>query len=352
MADLMEVTTTTGTGSKGEDWRDEDLAFWEVALLGFILAVSVVSNGLVLFAIYLRRYRGRRHRLTRMHFFVMHLSIADLTTGLLNVLPQLAWDITYRFKGGDVLCKMVKFGQPLGSYLSSYILIATAVDRYHAICFPLSYCRTTSRRSRVMVYSAWVLALILCVPQVFIFSLRIVSAGVWDCWATFTGHGQKIYVTWYSLTVFLVPFSVLSFTYTRICCSIWRNRDVLVLGNLEKQQQQALSNQARNQHALISKAKMSTVKQTLAVVILYAASSLPFIGCQLWATWVPGAAESPFYTGPAFTILSLLSSLTSCVNPWIYLVFSRELRVSLIKFLHHLVKRNRSSSSGKYTKIC
>lgn len=63
-------------------------------------------------------------------------------------------------------------------------------------------------------------------------------------------------------------------------------------GTLEGQQRRL--NQG---DTLISKAKISTVKQTLAVVILYAVSSLPFIGCELWAVWVPGAAASPFYTG-------------------------------------------------------
>lgn len=85
------------TTSPTDDWRDENLAVWEISILAVILAVTVMGNALVLFAIYLRRCRGRRQRLTRMHFFVMHLSIADLITGLLNVLPQLVWDITFRW---------------------------------------------------------------------------------------------------------------------------------------------------------------------------------------------------------------------------------------------------------------
>lgn len=65
-----------------------------------------------------------------------------------------------------MLCKLIKFGQPFGLYLSSYILTVTAIDRYYAICHPFSYCGITSRRSKMMVYSAWVLAAVLCVPQV------------------------------------------------------------------------------------------------------------------------------------------------------------------------------------------
>ncbi|XP_014226557.1 oxytocin receptor-like [Trichogramma pretiosum] len=325
-----------------EDERDNDLVKVELLVLSLIFLVTLMGNSLVLFAIYLRRCRGRRQRLTRMHFFVMHLSIADLITGLLNVLPQLAWDITFRFHGGEILCKLVKFGQPLGSYLSSYVLMATAADRYHAICYPLSYCRTTSRRSRITVYTAWILSLLLCLPQIFIFSIQEIAPGIWDCWATFDlPYAKKAYVTWFSIMIFLLPFSVLTFTYVEICLSIWHNREVAML-----ESQQALQPQirARNQGSLISKAKINTIKQTLAVVILYAASSMPFIGGQLWSAWDPYAAESAFFKGPTFTILSLLSSLTSCVNPWIYLTFSYELRIVLMKFLRSLVKRDRASN--------
>ena len=33
--------------------------------------------------------------------FIMHLSIADLLVAFFNVLPQMAWDITYRFQGTE-----------------------------------------------------------------------------------------------------------------------------------------------------------------------------------------------------------------------------------------------------------
>jgi len=77
------------------DSRDEYLAKWEIAVLTSIFLVTVIGNALVLFALYVRR-RYQRRKFTRMYLFILHLSIADLLTGLLNVLPQLAWDITFR----------------------------------------------------------------------------------------------------------------------------------------------------------------------------------------------------------------------------------------------------------------
>ncbi|KAG7202750.1 hypothetical protein KM043_009921 [Ampulex compressa] len=313
------------------DARDEYLARWEIGLLTSILFVTLVGNSLVLFGLYVRRKYSRR-KLTRMYFFVMHLSIADLLTGLLNVLPQLAWDITFRFQGGMLLCKVVKFLQPLGPYLSSYVLTATAIDRYHAICHPLSYCRTTSKRSKVMVCISWVLAVVLCIPQLFIFSYQEVRPGVWDCWATFDlPYGQRAYVTCYSVTIFLLPFVVLVYTYTGICIGIWRSNKVSDAVDVKKGSK-GVNFLQRSQSPFISKAMIKTVKQTIAVISLYVITSLPFIACELWATWDPQAASSPFLSSATFTILDLLNSLTSSVNPWIYLSFNYELRYALMKY--------------------
>lgn len=92
---MNEKENSSFIDNSQKDGRDEYLAKWEIALLTTILFVTVFGNSLVLFSIYLRRYRARK-KLSRMYFFIMNLSIADLLTGLLNVLPQLAWDITYR----------------------------------------------------------------------------------------------------------------------------------------------------------------------------------------------------------------------------------------------------------------
>ncbi|XP_072755270.1 vasopressin V1a receptor-like [Anoplolepis gracilipes] len=310
-----------------DDTRDEYLAKWEIAVLTNIFLVTLIGNALILFALYARK-RYQRRKFTRMYFFILHLSIADLLTGLLDVLPQLAWDITFRFQGGAVLCKLIKFGQPFGLYLSSYVLTVTAIDRYYAICHPFSYCSITSRRSKMMIYGAWTFAAILCVPQVFIFSYEEISPGIWECWATFyLKYGERAYVTWYSIVQFLLPFIVLVYTYTKICIAIWMSSKMSGVVDLKKNNKANFSQQ--NRDPFISKALLNTVKQTIIVITLYIATSTPFIGCVLWATWDPKAYTSPFFTGAAFTILSLLNSLTSCINPWIYFVFNKDLRAAL-----------------------
>lgn len=76
--------------------RDENLARVEVATLAIIFVVTVIGNTTVLLALWTRRKYAGRKKLSRMYFFILHLSIADLITAFLSVLPQLGWDVTYR----------------------------------------------------------------------------------------------------------------------------------------------------------------------------------------------------------------------------------------------------------------
>lgn len=76
--------------------RDEKLAAFEIGTLSVIFILAVFSNLFMLIAI----WRQRRNRpISRMYFFMMHLSFADLLVAIFNILPQLAWEITYRFQG-------------------------------------------------------------------------------------------------------------------------------------------------------------------------------------------------------------------------------------------------------------
>lgn len=155
-----------------------------------------------------------------MYFFLAHLSIADLVTGFFNVLPQLGWEIASRFYGGNVLCKMIKFLQILGPYLSSYVLVMTSIDRYQAICHPLSNSLAHTRRSRWMVAVAWIMSLLFCTPQTFIFSYQKISptSDDYECWATFPVSLSHIITS--VLNIFINKRKNWTFTHKYSTCEI------------------------------------------------------------------------------------------------------------------------------------
>lgn len=217
MADLL-FNDTNLTVEINSSTRDEKLASIEIGTLSVILVLAVTSNLAMLIVI----WRQRRNRpLSRMYFFMMHLSLADLLVAIFNILPQLAWDITYRFKGGDILCRFVKYTQVMTLYLSTYILMFMAIDRYRAVC-----CRNLHWNSlkvaKCFVAASWVMSILLSIPQAVIFHEQKIGDDVTDCWVQFVEPwGAKAYVTWFVVSIFGAPLLVIGVCYGVICRQIW-----------------------------------------------------------------------------------------------------------------------------------
>ncbi|XP_062056050.1 oxytocin receptor [Lepus europaeus] len=333
---------TTDNGTVGPPQRNEALARVEVAVLCLILFLALSGNACVLLAL-----RTTRHKHSRLFFFMKHLSIADLVVAVFQVLPQLLWDITFRFYGPDLLCRLVKYLQVVGMFASTYMLLLMSLDRCLAICRPL---RTLRRRTdRLAVLATWLGCLVASAPQVHIFSLREVAEGVFDCWAVFIQPwGPKAYVTWITLAVYIVPVIVLATCYGLISFQIWQNLRLKTLaaaaaaagpegvaaaaaaGGAERAALARVSSVK-----LISKAKIRTVKMTFIIVLAFIVCWTPFFFVQMWSVWDADAPKE----ASAFIIAMLLASLNSCCNPWIYLLFTGHL-------FHELVQRFLCCSSG------
>ncbi|XP_064597927.1 cephalotocin receptor 2-like [Liolophura sinensis] len=324
--------------------RDEELAKIEIAVLAIILVLAIFGNTCVLLAL-----SRKRTNVSRMHIFIMHLSIADLLVAIFNVLPQMLNDITFRFQGNDSLCRFVKYMQVVVIYLSTYVLVMTAVDRYRAICFPLSNHSWTARRVHLMVVGAYFIAFTLSTPQLFLFHYGRTVTGEMDCLANFDPFWLvNVYVTWFTAAVYIVPLLILTFAYGSICYTVW----------LRSRQQKSASHPAKVIHEVqykstastlnsaaeisnrvhrkdvhprshscrgFSRAKIKTIKLTFVVILAYVICWSPFFISQLWWLYDESVAEKQYAV-----IMMLLASLNSCCNPWIYLAFSGNLLYHII----------------------
>ncbi|KAM6924544.1 LOW QUALITY PROTEIN: vasopressin V2 receptor [Xenentodon cancila] len=215
--------------------RDQGLARAEIAVLGVVLAVTTLGNSFVLWVL----LRRRKHN-APMHLFMVNLCVADLVVALFQVLPQLIWDITERFQGPDFLCRAIKYLQIVGMFASSYMIVAMTVDRHHAICCPLQAYRVGAMSHwNTPVVVAWGLALVLSIPQVFIFSRSEVAPGEFECWGHFAEPwGLKAYVTWMTVAVFLLPALIITICQIRIFREIHNNiylkSERMVMAELKK----------------------------------------------------------------------------------------------------------------------
>ncbi|XP_036057743.1 vasopressin V1b receptor [Onychomys torridus] len=317
--------------------RDEELAKVEIGILATVLVLATGGNLAVLLTL---GFQGRKR--SRMHLFVLHLALTDLGVALFQVLPQLLWDITYRFQGSDTLCRAVKYLQVLSMFASTYMLLAMTLDRYLAVCHPLRSLRQPSQSTYPLIAAPWLLAAILSLPQIFIFSLRevIQGSGVLDCWADFYfSWGPRAYITWTTMAIFVFPVAVLTACYSLICCEIYKNLKVKTqAGREEKSGWRTWDKSSSSVPAdaprglpsrvssisTISRAKIRTVKMTFVIVLAYIACWAPFFSVQMWSVWDENAPNEDS-TNVAFTISMLLGNLSSCCNPWIYMAFHSHL---------------------------
>ncbi|XP_071112233.1 cephalotocin receptor 2-like [Haliotis cracherodii] len=353
---------STNVTSNASQHINQSLAQAEVTVQAVILALAVFGNTCVLIAL------ARRRKInSRMHMFIMHLSIADLLVAFFNILPQLIWDVAQKFQGGDVLCRFVKFMQVFVMYLSTYVLVMTAIDRYRAICHPLSNHNWTTKTVNLMIAGAYCIAGVFSIPQALLFKYqeRVVGTGEYDCWVHWDPPWiLQLYITSFTFLVYVIPFLILVFAYGSICYTIWSKyrvtREPLVKREVTNgavgHVMYTLSNQSpgrtfgiRNagmhprSHSSrgFSRAKLKTVKLTFVVILAYLVCWSPFFISQLW--WLYD--ESAPMSNNSIVIMLLLASLNSCCNPWIYLAFSG----NLIKYLSPCYKSSCMSDQRNQT---
>ncbi|XP_072529053.1 arginine vasopressin receptor 1Ab [Salminus brasiliensis] len=345
VAELEAASATNGSGDPFG--RNEEVAKLEIGVLSATFLVAVAGNACVLLAVRRANKKG-----SRVHLFIKHLSLADLVVAFFQVLPQLCWEVTFRFHGPDFLCRVVKHAQVLGMFASAYMLVMMTVDRYLAVCHPLETLRRRpARRARATIAATWLCSVVLSAPQYFIFSLSEVrpGSGVYDCWGHFIEPwGVRAYVTWIAAGIFLVPVLALALCYGLICRTIWRN----VRGKMRRgegggaaAEAGALAGRARvSGVSTISRAKLRTVKMTFVIVLAYVVCWAPFFVVQMWSVW---DEEFSWHDSEntAVTLSALLASLNSCCNPWIYMLFSGHLLHDFLRCLP-CWRADRSGSDG------
>ncbi|XP_012696454.2 arg8-vasotocin receptor-like [Clupea harengus] len=309
--------------------RNEEVAKIEITVLSITFVVAVVGNVSVLLA--LNNSAKKKKKSSRVHLFIKHLSLADLVVAFFQVLPQLCWEVTFRFYGPDFLCRIVKHLQVLGMFASTYMMVMMTLDRYIAICHPLKTLQQPTQRAYVMIASTWACSLVLSAPQYFIFSLSEIQNGsdVYDCWGHFVEPwGVRAYITWITTGIFLIPVVVLVICYGFICRSIWQNvkyKTQRRTAAAESPHRSGLIGKASvSSVTIISRAKLRTVKMTFVIVLAYIVCWAPFFIVQMWSVWDANFSWDDS-ENTAVTLSALLASLNSCCNPWIYMLFSGHL---------------------------
>ncbi|CAJ0604120.1 unnamed protein product [Cylicocyclus nassatus] len=131
---------------------------------------------------------AERQVTSRLDLLKRHLNYTDLLVIFIYVPSRACWLLTYDWRGGDLLCRLVKMMHTVAFQSSSNVIVCIALDRLFSVFSATRHSpEKANRRIRIMLTAAWTTAFIIGIPQLIV-------------WKTY------------------VPFSHLSWTQ---CLQIW-----------------------------------------------------------------------------------------------------------------------------------
>ncbi|XP_067424737.1 LOW QUALITY PROTEIN: probable G-protein coupled receptor 150 [Emydura macquarii macquarii] len=297
-----------------------------------ILLLGLVGNCLVLHRLCCCGRSGRRRK---MDFLIGHLALADLYGCGLALLSHLTAELLgAAWPAGDAACRLLKLLQGSGLLASSNVLVLIALERHHVVRQPAAH---PPLPARALATLGWLLALLLALPQAFVFRLASRPGGS-RCLSIFEQlprwHGQA-YGVYGAVTSFLAPVCLLCWAYGRILLALWAAQEQKPPAAAERGEgsggrrrrvglpaARSLLLRLPAASCPMPRARVKTLQLTLVLIALFALCRLPRFVLELSLAFGPGG-EAPAAAGlrEARAALGIVAVTNSALNPYAYLLF-------------------------------
>ncbi|XP_051915202.1 cholecystokinin receptor-like [Hippocampus zosterae] len=366
--------------------RPKEMDTVRIVLYTLIFLLSVFGNLLIIVVLLL----NKRMR-TVTNSFLLSLAISDLMMAIFCMPFTLIPNILKDFIFGAAMCKTVAYFMGLSVSISTFSLVAIAIERYSAICNPLKSRAWQTRSHAYRVIAAtWVLSLLIMIPYP-VFSIiktfpKANGTVGHMCRLTWPSHHAE--QSWYVLLLFIlffIPGVVMAVAYGLISRELYRGM------RFEMKQNQAETTELRNGTAADSndegddgcyvqvpkkssavelpalpnsassstaasappkterarsnasdaklQAKKRVIRMLLVIVALFFVCWMPLYWANTWKAFDLKAASGAL-TGIPISFIHLLSYTSACVNPVIYCFMNTRFRKALLATLARC-RRNR-----------
>ena len=303
----------------------------KITALLVIIVTSLVGNILTISVT--RRNRNMRKIA---YNFVVNMAIADLLTTLINTPETLVVEIRntdewFAGNAGVVLCKLLPFCQDVCAFCSIVSLLAIALDRFFAICFPLK--RIMTRRiSKIILLLSWLIPIFASAPMIVVNNV-FQDEGTNYCeeeWpAPFDpDKSSNDYTIILFVIFYLFPLVVISALYICVIYKIWRRR--------------APGNHSSRTNQVYSKSRRKALKMFIAIVVCFALCWLPY-HLIFFLTYYNKEFYNCGMPRDAYFISQYFSHAISALNPCIYIIFNRDYRNGTKRMLYSCCCRNPSA---------
>ncbi|RMX57803.1 hypothetical protein pdam_00006765 [Pocillopora damicornis] len=186
---------------------------------GFIFVISLVGNIWVLVTCYRNLYRNRFSPM----WYVANLASADLLFTFLT--PFHAINFSWRWVGGDVICKLHAFLFDTSYNTSITTLVVIAYLRLKAITDPFnSRSQNFSNKEYIKLVLIWCMCLVISSPTASMNKVETNEDGKLICTNTSWGStGREIYYTVHAILFFIIPLIYMIATQRKIFRSLRAN---------------------------------------------------------------------------------------------------------------------------------
>ncbi|XP_045909993.1 cholecystokinin receptor [Micropterus dolomieu] len=348
--------------------RDGDHTL-RILLYSLIFFLSVFGNLLIIVVLTV----NKRMR-TVTNTFLLSLAVSDLMMAVFCMPFTLIPSILKDFIFGAAMCKIVSYLMGISVSISTFSLVAIAIERYSAICNPLKsrVWQTRSHAYRVIA-ATWVLAFVIMIPYPIISHLesfeRPDNTTAHQCrhkWPL-----AKAEQTWYILlllVLFAIPGLVMIVAYGLISRELYRgirfemghkkdSTDVKngltstvssgsddgdgCYVNVQRPQSVEMSTMAASGRAIKAErprsntseakleAKKRVIRMLVVIVVLFFLCWMPLYCANTWRAFDDTTAKHAL-SGAPIAFIHLLCYTSACVNPIIYCFMNTRFRKALL----------------------
>ncbi|XP_077984042.1 cholecystokinin receptor type A-like [Glandiceps talaboti] len=323
-------------------------------LYSFVFLLAVVGNAIVLITIIQNR---RMRNVTNL--FLFSLALSDLLFVIFCMPSTIVGIFLQRFIFGAGFCRFIVYFQVISVFVSVWTLVAISMERYFAICRPLSSRRwQTKRHAYQTIGLVWFAAFVLCIPSVVFANLRKAGQNIFACdeqidWPNLTSY--QVYITWLFVIMMVVPLMVMSVAYSLVIKDLWHGmqnehqtpmfiEDTNLTTNFDKDGgfnsesangvdsfKRVLRNRRRRLRSSASNAaKRRVVGMLIVVVVLFFICWTPFWVLNIWFVYDPMTALKSV-TAIEAAVIKLVMYMSCCVNPVVYCFMLKKFRQGLME---------------------
>ncbi|XP_078657940.1 prostaglandin E2 receptor EP4 subtype-like [Branchiostoma floridae x Branchiostoma belcheri] len=314
--EILLNVTGSGNGTGGVAPRDPSPALLKTALMFF---TGVLSNVIALVVLCLSRRERRR---SVFYTLVSGLAWTDLI-GTLVVSPfaLIVYANNFKWVGGEPLCKFHAFNMVAFGLCTNLIVAVMAVERYIALSHPYFYnIHIDRKKARIAIACVWVYTILFSLlPFVGVGRYEIQYPGTW-CFFSTAGN--------LTLTEAVYPYA---FAATGILIILGTTvLNVSLIFTMFKMRRRSLEMQTCREMRRLRKEKEIEIQ----MVVLLVGVTVVFTIC-----WGPIMVRIIHNTSGgavnhAADLLAInMASINQILDPWVYILFRKELLILFFRFL-------------------